>query len=531
VDLPVSRGQHVDRHGHRRLPLMMRLPRSLALLTATVAILVAVPSPVAAADSTAPVPDLPALSFRHASITGSGIPLRARWHATDPSGIASYQAQVRIDGGSWATRALVTPASSAVSFSVPSPHEAQVRVRATDGAGNTGPWVTGPAFRVRRYSEASSAARLSGQWSAVRSSAFFGGKAYRSTTKGAGIDIAYTGHMVAMVGRKGPSGGSITLSENAAAALGESLKATTTRSRLVIEGTGWHDQASRTVRIRVTTPNAWFDGFVVIDEPAADPVLVGAGDIATCGYPGASRTARLLDGIAGRVFAAGDLAYPTGTRAQLENCYGPTWGRWRRRTSPVPGNHEYYSTGAAPYYAYFGSRAGTAGKGWYAYDLGTWRIYNLNANCTRVACGAGSEQVKWLAADLEANPRACVAAVWHQPLFSSGIHGNTPDVRTLWKTLENAGADLVLNGHDHDYERFAPQRSDGTADAAGMVEFVVGTGGGGLRAMGTVKPNSMVRQTGVFGVLKLTLHPGSYDFAFVPEAGKTFRDAGSATCH
>jgi hypothetical protein len=276
--------------------------------------------------------------------------------------------------------------------------------------------------------------------------------------------------------------------------------------------------------------NTWVDGFVVVDAPAVDPVLVGAGDIALCGSSADNRTARLLDGIAGRVFAAGDTAYPSGTRAQFRDCYEPTWGRWRLRTSPVPGNHEYHTAGAAGYFGYFGSRAGTRGKGWYAYDLGTWRVYNLNANCSKVGCGPSSEQVRWLQADLAANPRACVAAVWHQPLFSSGEHGPSASVRTLWRTLDEAGADVVLNGHDHDYERFAAQDADGQADPAGMVEFVVGTGGADLRPFGTVLANSLVRDHSTHGVLKLTLRPGGYAFEFVPVPGSTFRDRGTGTC-
>ncbi len=199
----------------------------------------------------------------------------------------------------------------------------------------------------------------------------------------------------------------------------------------------------------------------------------------------------------------------------------------------MPGNHEYQSARAAPYFAYFGWRAGTPGKGWYAYDVGTWRVYSLNSNCASVGgCGPGSAQETWLRADLAANPRLCVAAVWHHPLFSSGLHGNSAATRPLWQALYEAGADVVLNGHDHDYERFAPQRPDGRADpATGIREFVVGTGGKGLRSFGTVRANSQRRKSTVLGVLKLELKSSSYTWRFVPASGSSWTDTGSADCH
>jgi alkaline phosphatase len=267
------------------------------------------------------------------------------------------------------------------------------------------------------------------------------------------------------------------------------------------------------------------------DAAAADPVLVGAGDIASCAYTTDSDTAALVDAIPGRVFTAGDLSYPRGTRAQFRDCYGPTWGRFRARTSPAVGNHEYGTPGARGYFRYFGARAGTRGKGWYAYNLGTWRIYVLNSNCDIVRCGAGSQQRRWLKADLAAHPRRCVAAIWHHPLFSSGFHRANPMVRPLWRALAKAGADVVINGHDHDYERFAPQTTAGRPAPAKIREFVVGTGGTSLRPFGAIARNSVARNADTHGVLKLTLHAGSYDWQFVPVAGETWTDAGSASCH
>jgi len=260
---------------------------------------------------------------------------------------------------------------------------------------------------------------------------------------------------------------------------------------------------------------------------AGDPVLVGAGDIATCGGSGDAATAALLAGIPGTVFTAGDNAYPDGSPANYQDCYDPTWGAAFARTRPSLGNHDYATSGAAGYFGYFGSRGGPAGKGYYAYNLGTWRIYVLNSNCARVGCGATSAQVRWLKADLAANPRRCILAYWHHPLFSSGFHGNTATVRPFWDALYAARADVVINGHDHDYERFSRQTPNGSRSTHGIMEFVAGTGGAERRPFFTIRANSVSRSSTTFGVLKLTLHPGSYDWRFVPQAGMSFTDGGT----
>lgn len=264
-------------------------------------------------------------------------------------------------------------------------------------------------------------------------------------------------------------------------------------------------------------------------------VLVGAGDIAGCDHPSRSeRTAKLLDHIPGTVFAAGDLAYDKGTEREFANCYSPTWGRHKARTKPAPGNHEYDSSGAAGYFKYWGSAAGDPQKGYYSYDLGAWHIVVLNSNCPHVAggCEAGSSQEKWLREDLAAHPAPCTLAYWHHPLFSSGEHGSEKEMKASWQALYDAGADVVINGHDHDYERFAPQDSSGKADPErGIREFVVGTGGKDHRPFLTLRPNSEVRNNGTYGVLKLTLHSQGYEWKFIPEAGRRFTDSGSGTCH
>jgi len=258
-----------------------------------------------------------------------------------------------------------------------------------------------------------------------------------------------------------------------------------------------------------------------------DPIFVGAGDIANCSGNNDEATAKLLDNIAGTVFTVGDNVYPDGTSAQFTDCYGPTWGRHKDRTKPSPGNHDYHTAGAAGYFGYFGAAAGDPAKGYYSYNLGAWHIISLNSE---VGYAAGSAQEQWLRADLAANNSMCTLAYWHHSRFSSGQHGNSSRSQAFWQALYNYGADVVLSGHDHTYERFAPQNPSGQADPKGIREFVVGMGGAGLYPFPAIQPNSEVRNNTTNGVLKLTLHATSYDWQFVPIAGQNFSDSGSANC-
>ncbi len=282
------------------------------------------------------------------------------------------------------------------------------------------------------------------------------------------------------------------------------------------------------------------DDFVVLSSP---PVLVGAGDIAKCYNTKDEKTARLLDTIPGTVFTLGDNAYSNGRDKEFNNCYDPTWGRHKARTRPSPGNHDYHTPGASGYFNYFGAAAGEAGKGYYSYDLSGWHIIVLNSECGEVGgCDHDSPQGQWLQADLAANPGICQLAYWHKPRFSSGLHGNYPAMQAFWELLYDAGVDVILNGHDHNYERFAPQDPNGVVDPEhGIRQFVVGTGGKSLRKFKRIQPNSEVTNNNTYGVLKLTLHSTSYDWtfipiashdwAFIPIAGRTFTDSGSASCH
>lgn len=278
-----------------------------------------------------------------------------------------------------------------------------------------------------------------------------------------------------------------------------------------------------------------------------DPVIAAAGDVAcdpkSTNYNGGNGTADachmkatsnlLVNADLAAVLPLGDNQYEIGTLSAFQQSYNPTWGRVKSITRPAVGNHEYSTAGAKDYYSYFGAAAGEPSKGYYSYDIGRWHIIALNSNCSEVGgCGAGSPQEHWLKADLKAHPNACTLAYWHHPRFSSGEHGSDSNYDAFWKDLYAAGAEIVLNGHDHDYERFAPQSPDAKADATrGIREFVVGTGGKNHYKFTNIRANSEVRNADTYGVLKLTLHPKSYTWGFVPEAGKTFTDSGSGSCH
>ncbi|HEY7685185.1 MAG TPA: invasin domain 3-containing protein, partial [Gemmatimonadales bacterium] len=266
------------------------------------------------------------------------------------------------------------------------------------------------------------------------------------------------------------------------------------------------------------------------NSAAATVVLVGAGDIAVCGSSRDEATAALLDNIPGTVFTAGDNAYPDGSATNFSQCYEPSWGRHKTRTRPSPGNHDYHISGAADYFAYYGANAGPAGRGYYSYDIGDWHVVSLNSNVDRTT---NSPQLIWLRDDLAASTKQCTVAYWHHARFTSGTqHGNNVSVQPFWQALYDAGAELVIAAHEHNYERFAPQTPAGSADpATGIREFVVGTGGASFYPNFTPLPNSEVRNGATSGVLKLTLDAGTYSWEFIPVAGQTFTDAGSGVCH
>ena len=271
-------------------------------------------------------------------------------------------------------------------------------------------------------------------------------------------------------------------------------------------------------------------------EVAGPPVVVAAGDIASCRTEGDEATAELVEDIDGTVVALGDEAYPHGTAEDFEECYEPTWGQFKERTKPTPGNHEYNTEGASAYFDYFGKAAGDPDEGYYSYNLGAWHIVALNSNCGEgeIHCGPGSPQGRWLEEDLAANgEEACTLAYFHHPLFASGSYRpGVKRVERLWEILYAAGVDVVLNGHDHNYQRFAPQDAGGRADPEGGIrQFVVGTGGRSLYEIPDPIANTEVYNDEAYGVLKLTLHPKKYEWEFVPVKGETFSDSGVARCH
>jgi len=297
---------------------------------------------------------------------------------------------------------------------------------------------------------------------------------------------------------------------------------------------------------------------VFVDAPGTPQVLIGAGDIGECGIPWAAKTAALIDTIPGTVFTLGDNAYPYGREIDYTNCYKPTWGKFKKRTHPVPGNHDYQEnlpnpepdSTATGYFGYFGVAAGNGPVGNYSYDVGAWHIVVLNSSFEEKEFLGRvldtTAQLSWLDADLAAHPSPCALAMWHHPRFSSGVvHGSDTRMTSFWQHLYNAGVDVVLSGHEHNYERFAPQTPGGVADPTrGIREFVVGTGGGGYDTLDVTK----VTHTGNseagsvdHGVLKLTLSPGSYHWEFIPVGYTlpvdstppeyTHTDSGTALCH
>ncbi|HET9709840.1 MAG TPA: metallophosphoesterase, partial [Gemmatimonadales bacterium] len=283
--------------------------------------------------------------------------------------------------------------------------------------------------------------------------------------------------------------------------------------------------------IAIDTSGKYADTAIVsIVSSTGGIVFVGAGDISDCGNDNDEATAKLLDVIPGTVFTLGDNVYSSGTDAQYAQCFDPTWGRHKARTKPSPGNHDYNTSGATGYYNYWGALAGPAGRGYYSVDLGDWHIISLNSE---VSMSAGGAEETWLRADLQANTKQCILAYWHKPRFSSGTnHGSLSSAQPLWQALYDFHATLILNGHEHNYERFAPQTPTGAADPTnGIREFVAGTGGEShYNDEGTPLPNSEVFNGTTYGVLKLTLGSGTYSWQFIPIAGQTFTDTGTGTC-
>jgi hypothetical protein len=269
---------------------------------------------------------------------------------------------------------------------------------------------------------------------------------------------------------------------------------------------------------------------------ASGPSLAAAGDIigdctgSSCGYQQTAAVIKSLNPTT--VLALGDISNRSGSASDYTGPFNSSWGAFKAKIRPVPGNHDYGSAGAVNYFNYFGAAAHPP-RGYYSFDVGTWHIIAINSNCSQVGgCQAGSAQEKWLKTNLAQHPAACTLAFWHHPRYSSGHGGDNTSMKAIFQDLYNARADVVLSGHSHDYERFAPQNNASQLDTAnGIRQFVVGTGGSFFTGFGTIKPNSLVRNNNTIGVLRMTLGTSSYSWKFVPVAGKTFTDSGTATCH
>jgi len=264
-------------------------------------------------------------------------------------------------------------------------------------------------------------------------------------------------------------------------------------------------------------------------------VLLAAGDIARCSSSGDEATAALLDGLAGTVATLGDTVYESGTAEQFAQCYDPSWGRHKSRTRPAVGNHEYLTSGASGYFGYFGAAAGEPTKGYYSYELGSWHVVVLNSNCSKAGgCGAGSPQEQWLRQDLAAHPTACTLASWHHPRYSFDLKASLGDdtrTQALWEALYEHGAEVVLTGHAHNYQRYAPLDARGDPDPArGIRQFVVGTGGANFTPLGSRPPTAEAGNDDTFGIVQLSLHATSYDWAFIPVAGGGYTDSGGGAC-
>ncbi len=281
------------------------------------------------------------------------------------------------------------------------------------------------------------------------------------------------------------------------------------------------------------------DGGTPIEDGAGpqaqEAVMIGAGDISSCSGTGGNAseaTAKILDKLSGTIFTAGDNAYATGTDKEF-TCYDARWGRQKARTLPAPGNHDYLQKNAAPYFKYFGAAAGDPTKGYYSKDVGPWHVIVINSNCAEIGgCAATSPQAKWLEADLAAHTQKCTMAIWHHPLYNMGNHGPATEMKPIWQILYDHDADLVVNGHDHNYQRWKPQTPAGKVDEArGIVELLVGTGGAAFYDFDPKPANIEVNDNVTFGVIKLTLRPTDMDFEFVPVEGQTFTDKGTITCH
>src|SRR3954451_2936766 len=533
-------------HRADRLIGLRRSARSLVALVVALAAILATAGGVAAIQqppttsayplTLAGAPTQPAPTVRVQSLGTLGatsVPLAVTWPAATPGAapLHHYELQVSRDGRAYVALMLPKPLVRSVTVKLRAWSVIVFRVRAVDSASKASGWAASSPFWLETAQEGDRSVTLSSGWQIVSRTAAFGGRRAVTTQTRATATFSFTGREVAWVARLGPSGGPVTVAIDDQPPASLNLHRKRTTSRRVVFTALLPTNAAHTLTITTQTAGASYDvdAFVVRADPSTSTV-VGAGDIASCTSVRDSATAAAAAAVPGIVFTAGDNVYPDGAASNYANCYDPSWGTLKDRTLPVPGNHDHENNPGAPgYFGYFGAAAGDAQKGWYKYDAGTWRVYALNSECTSTTC---PQQYDWLKGALAAEPHLCTLAIWHRPRFSTGPHGNNPRLDDVWKLLYANGAEVVLNGHDHMFERYVPLDGAGTPKGNGLREFVVGTGGASLYAYKTVSDNIAVRNNDTYGVLRLDLSEGGYSWQFIAAANTgSFTDHGTAPCH
>ena len=517
------------------------MPRFLIALA--VVATVSSSTPIVALAAGGPTVQPPRVAFAlNGQVNRYGVPLNVSWPKGTPDGapLARYELEKSVDQGPWTPVALSKPLALSLTVRVKPWRHIQFRLRAIDTANLAGDWATSEPRWLSAAQETDANVGLTSGWQMVSDSKANGKARAMTWTAGESAAFSFVGRQVAWVAQVGPNRGNATVSSSLGTTSVHLTKITASSQRIVYRGM-WPDNATHDMSVTSAAGNTNkavdVDAFLVLSDPP-EGQIVGAGDISSCSSTNDTDTAALVKAVldansAAVAYTVGDNVYPSGTAANFTNCYDPTWGQFKDRTRPAPGNHDYNNLpGAGPYFAYFGANAGPAGKGWYRYESGTWRVYSLNSEYG-VGSASFNNQLAWLKADLAADPHKCTLAMWHRPRFSTGAHGNSTRMAQAFSALYDAGADVVIGGHDHGYQRFAPADPTGAADAArGIREIVAATGGAELYDWKTTSPILEVRDDTAFGVLRLDLHPGSYSWEFVPVTGPTgFTDSGTTACH
>ena len=466
--------------------------------------------------------------------TTKSVPVTIRWAPAPGSGsISRYRLRVTRSGGPWRDIQLDSPRSRSAGYRLAFGAAYRFAVTATGPAGST-TRVSLPV-KAELLNERTPGIAYRGRWTTATNAGYLGG--HVRTTVEPGASAIWTGSAlgVAIVATRGPGRGIGDVWLDGSTTGSVRLTATRNAYRRVVAVESFTTESVHAVGLAAhggPIPRIDLDGVVVLRSVAPTP-LIAVGDVADCESDGDEQTASLAGNLSGPIALIGDLAYPTGSAADFGDCFNPSWGPLMSRVHPVPGNHEYLTPDAADYFAYFGSRAGVAGQGWYAYRVGSWDVYALNSNCAEIGgCGPKSTQYRWLKSALAAHPRACLLAYWHHPRFSSGAHGSGASMASLWSLLAAHGADVVVAGHDHDYERLAPSNPAGQPAVDGIRGFVAGTGGAALRPF-TRAPLEITqfRQDTRWGLLSLSLGLGSYGWQFIEADSGAVLDAGTSRCH